>query len=356
MISKLFNKYFLVFILSFLVLAIIQAQQTLHKKTSLDSLAVKDSLKSSVDTTIVPINDTINLSHTDISSGNLKIIISKEKEGTDYMKYIFPIITLMLGIALNKGLDYFSDRKKTKKIGKRWIAELSLLNGPISQQIESLNVFLERLNEDIYDIPKLQLYALLEGEAFKTLDKSELLRYIELFKSTTYDEAVKKSNKVVSAVNVLASHYANLKEKFNEFLKNTSSYNTSMTGNLQSLLQAFAKYGVSLEHELQGNPSNDQRYKPIADLFNTHIYPKQESGNFDVYELKDNFFIPLMKILGHFRQDERTFELAHFTTSCLNDIHGIKAEKSYMIKNAKTIKERYEKELESIPKVLSEIS
>lgn len=350
---KLSGSRSLLILLCLSAWGIIQAQQFPAKKKLPDS-AKKSIVKT--DTITTPIKDTIKLTHDDISNGNLKIIISKDKEDTDYMKYIFPVITLIVGIALNKGLDYLSDRKKTKKTGKRWIAELSLLNGTIFQQIEALNTFLERLKKDVDDIPPLQLYATLDGDAFKTLDKSELLRYIELFRSVDYNDAVKKSNKVVSAVNVLASHYVNLKDKFNEFLKNTSAFSTALNGDLQSLLQAFAKYGVSLEQELQGNPSNDPRYKPIADLFNAHIYPKQESGNFDVYDLKNNFFIPLMKVLGHFRQDERTFELAHYTTACLNDIHGIKAEKSYMIKNAETIRERYTKELEAIPQLLSQIA
>ena len=57
-----------------------------------------------------------------------KIYLQLPAEKTDYFKYIFPILTLLIGIGINRFIDYRNDNKKIKKSGKRWLSKPSFLS------------------------------------------------------------------------------------------------------------------------------------------------------------------------------------------------------------------------------------
>jgi hypothetical protein len=348
------NKNQLVLLLVLVAIALEASSQKENASSLPDSALAKDTFIKQTDTVTTSLNDTLHLIQTGKSS-DLKIIVAKGEETTDNFKYIFPVLTLLLGIGVNKFLEYLSDKKKINKSGERWVAEIRCLEVPIRKQIEALKAFLVEHNQEKFDVPQLEIYPLLDGEVFKSLDKTELLKYIEHHKAKNYGDAVLASNKVQGFISILASHYEALKPKFDEYLKGTSAHTTSLSRNLQGLMKAFGQYGVDLEKELNGDPANDPRYKPLLDLFETHIVPYMSSGDYDVFQLEKDFFIPLIQLLGHLRQDRRIDDMTNFTSGCLNDIKGIKMEKHYFGKNVETIIGRYEKELIELPKIIAEI-
>jgi hypothetical protein len=320
------------------------------------SVKVADTAKKTTnDTAKLLLKDSIVIANKDLSNSDLKLFIQQRARGTEYFKYIFTILTLVLGIGINKLLDYISERKRIKKVGERWVAEIRYLDKPISNQIEALEKFLIEHKKEKFIAPQMNIYSGLDCEIFKSLDKSDLLKFLEKNKKKKYKEAVLSSNKIHGYISILASHYESMKTKFEEYLKGTSSHTTSLTQNLQLLMRAFGTYGVLLEKELDGDPINDPRYRPILDLFNTEIMPHMENGEFDVYKLKSDFFIPLLEILGLLRHDERINELAEYSSNCLNFIKGIQMEKKYLTENFETIKSFYKDELAELENVVKEV-
>lgn len=308
-----------------------------------------------VDTISQKLSDTISIRNANSGDASLKVILAKEESTPDNFKYIFPILTLLLGIGINKALDYFKDKKRIKKSGERWIAEIRGLELPIKSQLASLQTFKTEIEKEKFEVPEMEIYPMLNGEIFKSLDKAELIKYIESFKGSTYDDAILASNRVHGYVNIMASHHDALKQKFEDFLKNTSAHTTSFSRHLQALMRAFGNYGVALEEELQQDPINNPRYQPIYQLFNQHIIPFMTSGEYDVYALERDFFIPLIQILGHFRLDKKINEMSDAVSACLAEIKGIKMEKGYLTENVKTIITRYENDLNELPEIAKEI-
>lgn len=320
------------------------------------SVKVVDTAKrTTTDTAKLILKDSIVIANKDLSNSDLKIFIQQPESGVDYFKYIFPILTLVLGIGISKLLDYISERKRIKKVGERWVAEIRYLDKPISNQIEALEKFLIEHKKEEFIVPQMNIYSGLDCEIFKSLDKSDLLKFLEKNKKKDYKEAVLSSNKIHGYISILTSHYDSMKAKFEEYLKGTSAHTTSLTQNLQLLMRAFGTYGVLLEKELNGDPINDPRYRPILDLFNAEIMPHMENGDFDIYKLKSDFFIPLIAVLGLLRQDERINELADYSSNCLNFIKGIQMEKKYLTENFETIKTFYKDELAELENVVKEV-
>jgi len=307
------------------------------------------------DTTELNLNSSDELIIPTNSNNKTKVVIVKEKNSFDFLKYLLPILTLLLGIGINKFLDKQLNKKKINKSGERWIAELRSLKEPLIKQVQSLQEFLKEHEKEEFKIPRLEIYSSLNGDIFKSLDKNELIQFIENNnKKLKFTEIVKISNKIHGYTSILIHLSETLKEKFNKFLSGVSLHTTSLSKNLQSFLRAFADFGVYIERQTE-NPMLDARYKPIAELYKEHITPYLNEGDYNVFVLDKDFFMPIIDILSHQRFDESIKPLTRATTSCLDDIKGIRFEKKYMTDNVKTILEHYNEQIENLDKIINKI-
>jgi hypothetical protein len=299
------------------------------------------------------LNDTLKVNS---KANSTSIIYLKNPETTDYFKYIFPIFTLLIGIAINRYLDYNNNKKKIKKSGKRWLAELITLEKPIESQIENIETFLVEHNKPNFTFPRPILVTSLDCEVFNTLDKSELIDYLQQFKKNAFEDAVNNSNKIIGFLTILKSHYENFKKHFEEYKINVSNYTTTVSRNLQGLQKEFVNYGILLEEELGHDPINDIRYKPIFDLFNLQIRPYMQNGNYDIYNLEANFLLPMISILSNLRLDPRTHGMKDFVQNMLTEIKGIRLEKTYISDNFETIKDWYIESKSELPSIIQSIT
>lgn len=361
-------------ILILIVASTISFGQSKNKKTKTDlgkpkseiakPIAKIDSIKPKVISTketVIPIEP----------KRDAKIILIKEESGTDYPKYLLPIFTLLLGIVINKLLDKYTNAIKIKRAGERWIVELRSLEDPIKAQIESLESFKELLSKEDLTPPTLSIYSAINGEVFKSLDKNDLIKYIEQkngkpwykrpffrkddTKREEYHKIVKISNKTHGHISILVHQFELIKERFERYLQGTSTYTTSLTKNLQIFNRAFAMYGVELEKEGNFDMSTDVRYKPLGDLFMAYIQPHLNDGKYNPIILEKDFFLPVVQVLSQFRLDDRIIPLASAATACLNDIAGLKMEKVYITENATTLITRYNEQLEDLNPLINEI-
>ncbi|WP_163326322.1 hypothetical protein [Draconibacterium mangrovi] len=302
-----------------------------QKKAEVDVDTTELELTSS-ETLPVPLN----------TNGLTKVVMVKEKSKFDFLRYLLPILTLFLGIWTKQWLDKISDKKRIKKSGERWIAELRSLEEPLKKQIESLEKFIENHKEEEFTIPAINSYSSLNGEIFKSLDKNELIKYIEMKnKKADFSDIVKISNRTHGYISILVFLHSSLKEKFEKFIEQSSKYTEALSMNLQSFGVAFAEYGIEIERETESAPNEDARYKPIADLYNAQIVPYLDDGKFIPSILKRDFFIPVLNILNSIRLDTRTKPLFISSSGAMNNIKAIQMEKQYINEIATTMIKRY---------------
>jgi hypothetical protein len=346
------------FTLLFLFCISVCISQQPRVKNRYDSLKENASKKPTFDTSLFTQRDTITIKDSvelTNEKSNHKIVIAKGEGSSDNFKYIFPIITLILGIAINKFLDALSERKKIKRSGERWAAEIRCLEEPLRNQILALEIFRNEHSKEVWDIPDLQMQTILNCEIFKTLDKADLIKHIKRFKNKTYSDAILTSNHIHGFISILTSNYESLQKKFEEYMTARGNYTTSYSKNLSALMKAFANYQVALENELNKDVANEPRFAPIATLFDEHILPNLVTGNYDIYVLDKEFFLPLVQILAGLRHDPKINEMSDAIRSCLSDSKAIKMEKQYLTQNLVTLTFRYGEALEDLPKIVQDI-
>jgi hypothetical protein len=269
---------------------------------------------------------------------------------------LLPLFTLFLGIWVKGFLEKRSNKNKIKKSGERWIAELRSLKEPLEQQIESLEKFQSENDTDEFEIPNLGLYSAVNGEVFKSLDKGELIKFIELKnKKLDFKQIIKVSNRTNGYISILENLYKTINEKFDKYLARISKYTSEFNANIQAFNIAFTDYGVTLEREIGGDPINDPRYRPLADLYSKYIMPRLVDGKLNPYHLDKLFFHPILQVLSHYRLEPQTKPLLNTITSCLNSIKAIRLEKHYITENIKVLIALYQKQLDELDKITSEL-
>jgi len=355
------NKIFTTYLILFSILAFSQDStemktvSLMKEKNKLLSVKTLKQQKKTIDTTtlafnknelIIPVNQ----------EGLTKIVMIKEKSKVDWLKYLLPLFTLFLGIWVKGFLEKRSNKKKIKKSGERWIAELRSLKEPLEQQIESLEKFQSENDTDEFEIPNLGLYSAVSGEVFKSLDKSELIKYIEIKnKKLDFKKIIKISNRTNGYISILEHLHKTTNEKFDKYLAGISENTSKFTKNIQAFNISFADYGIALEKEIGGEPINDQRYRPLADLYTEHIIPHLTDGKFNPYLLDEQFFLPIVNILSHYRLEPQTKPLSNVITACLSSIKALRMEKHYITENMKALIILYQKQLDDLDEITSQL-
>lgn len=274
----------------------------------------------------------------------------KENTAPNHFKDVLPILTLVLGIFLNRMIDFFTERKKIKRHGARWHAELSSLVNPIDKQIGILEaIFIQNEKESTVDIPRLTVVSSLDCSTIQSLDRFELIRFLEKIKNKKYSESIEISNQVKTLINILETNYETLKTKYADYLRELSKCTTIFVSELQNVQRNFAEYGVELEREIRSKSddsleqvlTSDPRFKPLLDLFDKELLPHMRNPNFDYYNFDQSFLTPLLYELANLRLDQRTQPLANSTRQSLIYLNQFKQEKYYFQRNLETIIEIY---------------
>lgn len=358
-------KKYLLFLLAYSTLSCAQSKDTVKKNTAQKAVIAPlkiDTLKTTISTK--PISVPI------YSQKNTQIILAKEESAdTEWAKYALPILTLFLGIGINRLIDWVNKRGATIRNGERWVVELRSTEVPLSQQMTDLTEFRDRLSFIEFVIPEIKAMTNLNGDVFKSLDKNELIKYIEIKnakplykrifdskeeKEKAYKKVVSISNYTHGHIAIMEHQYNLISEKFKSYLNVTSGHVLSFNNHLQEFLREYGMYNLNYEKE-GVNIFEDERTAPLSVLYIAQIAPHIEDGTYNPFKLRDYFFIPSIRHLENYRFEEKTLSLAKSITACLNDIAGIKMEVEYMTKNTNIILERYSELLTSLPDVIRDI-
>jgi hypothetical protein len=101
------------------------------------------------------------------NDATIRVYLTPQPQKEDYFKQYFPVLTLLLGIGLNQLIQYVNKRRRIKKAGERWDAEIRSLEGPINEQIIALQSNVDKHDKnETYDIDDPIIYKILEGDIF----------------------------------------------------------------------------------------------------------------------------------------------------------------------------------------------
>lgn len=271
-----------------------------------------------------------------------------------YFPYVFPVITLILGVVLNRFADSFIERRKMKKKGKRWVGELQFLKKPIEKQIEALDEFLIEHNKDRFSTPSVTGFVLMKTDRFKSLDRMDFLRYME-HRFCNEEKAIEKTNEVLGMVEVIDTYAKRIETVFNTYLNNASGQFAIWNTSLNEFIRKSAD--LRTEGEKQGvDFSKDKLLNPIFQITKKEIFDKRDAGiELELFNWHKEFLCPILTICELERHDDRTNQLRPFLTQCHDSVEKIRMEKLYLSDNIKNIREATLKAKEKLSSLVTEI-
>lgn len=344
----------------------VDIKQITQKTDSFKKVEMKPVEK--MDTTKIVISNNPSIVSLDPVKQTKIVLVKEDNIGPDWAKYIIPILTLLLGIGINRYIDFINNRKRIKKTGERWVIELMSLKEPIEDQIKELTDFETKLSTQDFAPPTLSAMTAINGDVFKSLDKNELFKYIELktrkpwykfpdkkIRETESKDIIRTSNRTHGFISILTHQFSMIQERYNAYLSGTSLHTTSLSKDLQKFLAELRTFNLSFEAS-GADITKNLVTAPVDRLFMLYIQPHIQDGNYNPFVLRDKFFMPLNDHLVQYRSDPRTIPLLNAVTDCLNDIAGIKSERIYIIKNVNILRTNYKKLKDDLPLLISEIT
>ncbi|MDE1190958.1 MAG: hypothetical protein PW786_02305 [Arachidicoccus sp.] len=300
--------------------------------------------------TTIPVEDSFQFRNP--TKDELVKIFVQQPSKSSPINTILPVLTLLLGIGLNRFLDWHSKRRETKKQGERWIAELATLSKPIKSQIQFLNECKDQIGKDIYGVPALQIASGVNSEALNVLDKSELINYLRIKRKRNLSEAVQGATYIVNWGRILSGHYKDLNERYNDYLTDISKFNSAITESLQGVSKDFAYYQLALEKKLGKDPIGDPVFASILALFDEQIFPFMDVGIEDLSALDERFIEPMTKIIGENRHNELLEPIQNDIRACVIALKGLTTTKGYLLANLEILIKWYQQSLDELIIVL----
>lgn len=265
-----------------------------------------------------------------------------DKPSNDWFNLFSTIFGVLIGFFLTKVSDTIVKKNKIKKTGKRWLAELELLKSPLIRQKEINLEIVEDFEEDKLIMPKPRILSQLECDNFKSLEKAELFQFIEWRSKGNYSIAVKRVNEINNWLVRIKDVHDIIYKVIEQYKSQSSGYFSTFLKNLQELDKSLIEVFDTSEENIW---NNTEAQGEIAKLYALHIVPHKQDGNYDAFELRDNFINPLNEILANGGKIGTYKIIQSHAIHCLNDIRGIRAEQEYLTENLQQINDLLDKRL-----------
>lgn len=239
------------------------------------------------------------------------------------LEYIFPIFTLLLGVAIDRILLLISEKKRVKKSGELWIMEIRNLNAPLTNQIESFKYFITSYCDinNAFEMPSIPKYETLKCEIFDSLQKKDLYDYLK--------NKCKLDYKILfhNILNIISTTKGTYEQTLKEFDKsinvasmNVDSFNNSLQCYIRELYINETKYKKCLKGD----------FDILLQLINIEIEKKMPYIN--LFEIQNSFIKESLSII--MKHDKmQCAELLTALMKCQDNIAALKNEKEYCRRN-----------------------
>lgn len=261
--------------------------------------------------------------------------------GKFFSTYIYPIITLFIGVWIKTAISSRADKRRSQKTGKRWLAELSAQYADIERQITAFNTFITDYcdNRNRFDIPNIS-YGFINSRNFDALGKEDLYDYLgQLLRKRDQKKVDDTYRKITGIISALDSIDTQNKNHIQKFLDRSNAlveaYNANLVQYDKLLRQIPVEYpGIS---------------KPIVVSLKTKYFTiSKNMPKINLFECEDSFVIPSLEIL---RSNPFPPALDDTLQNCLNITLGLRNEKAYIKSNLKSANTQYKKVLEKIEEI-----
>lgn len=239
------------------------------------------------------------------------------------LEYIFPIFTLLLGVAIDRILLLISEKKRVKQSGELWMMEISNLSTPLTNQIESFKYFITSYCDidSAFEMPSIPKYVTLKCEIFDTLQKKDLCDFLKNKCKLDYKNLF---HNILNIISTTKGTYEQTLEEFDKSLSVASMNVNSFNNNLQRYMRELYINEIKYRECLEGD------FDILLQLIDVEIEKKMPHIN--LFEIQNSFIEKSLFII--MKHDKvQCSELLTALMKCQDNIVALKNEKEYCRRN-----------------------
>ena len=250
------------------------------------------------------------------------IYVEHTKDIDKVLEYLFPIITLLLGVAIDRFLLRINEQKRIEKSGELWLVEIKALKGSLEKQINSLSYFIKSYCdvENEFDIPSIPKYETLKCEIFNSFSKKDLYDFLNI---KNKNESVQIFHKISSIISTTKDTYEQQLQYFKRSMESMSMQIDSFDVNIQNY-----RNELFLNERHRTYLKDD--YKTLLTLLKSEVLEKLPEIN--IFELQESFIKKSLIILSEYDK-KLCSELLIILMECQKNIQALKNEKYYCKNN-----------------------
>ena len=277
--------------------------------------------------------------------GDLASQQTEQQDKTDIWSWLgkffsYPVITLLIGAWLQSIISSGVDKRRSKKVGKRWVAELSAQSADIENQIMAFNTFITSYCDDhnCFDIPNISY--IINIRNFDALGKEDLYDYLgRLLKKQGQKKVDDTYRKITSVISSLDSIETQIRNHIQKFLDRSNALVETYNANL-------VQYDKLLRQIPVGTPViSDSIVESLRTIYFTMA---KDLPKINLFDCENSFVIPSLMIL---RSSMSLPELDNTLQNCLNITQGMRNEKVYIKSNLQSANAQYRKVLDKIAEI-----
>lgn len=251
------------------------------------------------------------------------VYVEHTKNIDKILEYVFPIIMLLLGVAIDRMVLYYSEKERINKEGELWMLEVNNLTYSLENQIKSFRSFISSYCDiaDAFDVPSIPKYENLKCEIFQSLQKNDLYAYL---KSINSSEAKEEFHKILNIISTTRDTYEQFAKYFNKSMEESSRCIDNFSKYLRDYIQE-----LSLNEKIYRECLNGD-FDILWELYRVEI--EEKMPNINIFTTQESFVIKSMFILGKYDK-RQCVNLLRPLFNIQDNIQALRNEKVYCRQN-----------------------
>ena len=314
-------------------------------------LEAKDTIDTYFDTTSIKHFNELTF---DSTTNQVKVI--QYKPEFDWLRYIIPLLTFILGFFGNIQLDKHKVRKERNRVGQRWLAEIKALPDLVENQVNVLKSSCVEINSNFPTMTKIKIIQPLSCSFTEYLDKSLFFSYLNEGKGLDLNTSTSLLRETDSVLAITIKLYSQIQHTYSLSQNKVSEFYNKINSECALLSNSILEFQII--YTSTDNPNGilpSTNYENFLELSETHFIAFVENSNPSPLNFKTNYLMPAQECLNGFLHNEKVHEIYLRISTIRNLLAGLNAEKEYLKSSIKDLIGQFNNNKDSILTLLQNL-
>jgi len=228
-----------------------------------------------------------------------KVFAGGQDDSLAWFWKVFPVITLLIGIAVQRSLIFLDTRRKNKKAADVLLTEVLLLDEPLRWQLEQIDNFISEQSKRSVELTELNSSKSMNLGRLYSGDRAAIVDHFTRVKKSR-EKSLVTTNKLLNLCELITIHHHRVDSLYNEYQRRGAECANSWQSHINAWLVLYASLVAGVEKK--GDKIEDDAFiMALYPFYELATRPREE----DLYFYLDNLHVPHISVTAKYRTDDR---------------------------------------------------